>query len=95
MAKVPILRDEYALLTESALQNLLVGRAFCDFDNRHHVMDRFEQHPFFVKTVKLLTLPRTTTIVSLEPLPCAFAELDVPAKEISMELSLRESLVTT
>ena len=48
-----------------------------------------QQHQFFVKTVKLLTFPRTTTIVSHEPLPYAFAELDAPANEISMELSLR------
>ena len=40
--KVPILRDEYALLIQSALQNLLVGRASCscDLGNRNHIVAR-------------------------------------------------------
>jgi hypothetical protein len=42
-AKVPILRDEYALLIHSALQNLLVCRASRDFGNRNHIMARFAQ----------------------------------------------------
>ena len=37
-AEVPILRDKYALLTQSALQNLLVRRASRDFGNRKHIM---------------------------------------------------------
>jgi hypothetical protein len=37
-AKVPILREEYALLIQSALQNLFVCRAPRDFGNRHYIM---------------------------------------------------------
>jgi hypothetical protein len=43
--KVPILRDEHALVIQSALQNLLVRRAFRDFDNRNHIMACFAQRP--------------------------------------------------
>jgi hypothetical protein len=42
-AKVSILRDEYALLIQSALQNLLVCRAPGNFGNRDHIMARFAQ----------------------------------------------------
>jgi len=38
--KVPILRDEYAILIQSALQNLLVCRASCDLGNRNHIVAR-------------------------------------------------------
>ena len=44
-AKVSILRDEYALLIQSALQNLLVCRAPANFGNRNHIMARFAQRP--------------------------------------------------
>src|SRR6266436_1738071 len=42
-AEVPILGDKYALLIQSALQNLLVGRASRDFGNRNHIMARLAQ----------------------------------------------------
>jgi hypothetical protein len=42
-AEVPILRDKYPFLIQSALQNLLVGRASRDFSNRNHIMARFAQ----------------------------------------------------
>lgn len=42
-AEVPILRDKYAVLIQSALQNLFVCRAYCDFGNGNHIMARLAQ----------------------------------------------------